>query len=140
MKAFPLTKAALKSLLRSHANSLFARDEGVSYNITTLMSYRKQTLNDKTSNMNTKFIRYDAITENMKSIMKDAKGMDIHSALFWAIYSLVAIPKFATCAEYGAYSEFTGAPKDDHAPETFGLCVFANKEDYFAFWKFCDER
>lgn len=90
--------------------------------------------------MNTQFVTYSDLNEAAETITRESKCMDSHSVLFWAIYELCGMVEFFTFAEYGDYAEFTGAPKYAYHPDIFGLCVFDNKEDYLAFWKFCNER
>lgn len=86
--------------------------------------------------MKTQFVKYTDITEAAITIKKKSTGMDAHSAFLWAIYDFCGTVEFYTGGYYGEYAKFTGAPQDAYPPDTFGLCVFDSRLDFFDFWKF----
>lgn len=98
--------------------------------------------------MEARFVPYYEITETVLRLLEWGTVSDIHDALFFAIQDLGHSPSYYAFAEFGAYKAFVSSNKElseasedwQWEPSLFGLCTFASQKNYFAFWKFCDER
>lgn len=88
------------------------------------------------------FIPCSEINETIKKIVESAKNQNANSVLCAAIHKLVGFSEYFVFAKYGTFANFKSIGKKyrDYDEETFGLCIFDSRSEYFTFLDYVDNN